>query len=102
MERIALWNAIQVTVTTTATSLKDLITTADWTITVPNDCNYIVLNAEWDVRYSSCWTPTTSIGMKLASWETLIKEWVSPNTIKLIASGSTKVNVELWRVSSLV
>jgi hypothetical protein len=89
-------SAIQVTVTSTATSLKDLLDTANGSaLEFPEEVNAIELNAEGDVRYSTAGTPTISKGMKLNSGETRILRGTTLNQIKMIASSNTLVNVEI-------
>ena len=88
--------ALQVTVTSTATSLKDLLDTANGSpLRVEADVDSIELNAEGAIRYSVSGTPTTAIWQILASaWNKTI-EGVNVANVMMIASGDTLVNVDL-------
>jgi hypothetical protein len=88
-------SVIQITVTDTATSLKDLILAEDSGAEIPAGINAIELNTEGDIRYSTGGTPTTSTGMKLNAEETRILEGIDVHQLKLIASSSTLVNIEI-------
>jgi len=86
----------QITATWTATSVYDLMVTAG--ATVVKDLNWITLNTEWDIRYSTQWDLTTSKWMKLNSWETMTLPWVSLDQLQLIAvSWTVLVNIEVGR-----
>ena len=87
----------QITVTTTATSLKDLIQTADSNITDAQllDINLVELNPEGDIRYLVGSSPTTSKGMALLSGQTRVLEGVNPQDVYLIASDSVLTNIQI-------
>ena len=89
--------ALQVTVTSTATSLADLMDTANSDqLNLPSSVNAIEINTEWNIRYSACGTPTTSVWMQLETNQTRIITGVHPRDLKLIASTNTACNVEVW------
>ncbi len=89
-------NAIQITATTTATTLKDLLDTANSSaLDLAGQINYIELNAEGDIRYAMGGTPTTTKGMKVNSEETRIITGVTLDQILIIAGSNTLINVEI-------
>lgn len=89
-------NAVQITVTTTATTLKNLLDTANGSaLDLSSNVNAIELNAEGTIRYSTAGTPTTSKGMKINTDETRILSGINLTDIRLIASSNTLVNVEV-------
>lgn len=101
MQRIVTWEP-QITVTATATSVYDLLITAWATASIlAADINFIVLNPEAEIRYSSNWTPTAAIGMKIASWGTTTITWVWLKDLKLIRTGASDVlvNIEIGKTS---
>lgn len=96
---IAIYNpwVMQVTGTTTATSLKDLMNTASaWKgdAAFAAWVSYIVLNPEWTIRYTVDWqTPTSSVGMKgIADWNYEIESTLD----KIIIINAQKVNITTW------
>lgn len=89
--------ALQVTVTSTATSLADLMDTANGDqLYLNTDVNAIEICTEGDIRYSGSGTPTASIGMILETKDTRIIRGVHPSQLLLIASGDTLCNVDIW------
>ena len=92
----------QITETSTATGLADLMNTADSGSTAGTDANgnavRVWLNTEGDIRWQSKNTPTTTRGIKLAEDQTVIVNVSDLNELKLIASTDTLVNIILERV----
>lgn len=91
----------QPSATATATSLKNLIQTADSNITDADlaGIEIIELNPEGDIRYLVGAEPTTAKGMALLSGQTRVLEGVHPKDLYLIASATTKVNIQLGYAS---
>ncbi len=93
-------NAIQITVTTTATTLQDLLNTANWSVlNLDTSINAIEIDCQDNIRYSCSWTPTATKWMRVMKDETRIFHWISLDQIKLISAtgSSVLVNVEVWK-----
>lgn len=92
---------MQITVTATATSLKDLIQTADATVADSffNEINYVVLQPlDGNIRYSDIGTPTGTNGSLL--FET-VKEPIEadPRKLKLIRKSTETGNISVQIVT---
>lgn len=96
-KKLANNNSIQVTVTSTATTLQSLIQTVDATQTLEADLDITWLNPESDIRWSVYNTPTTTKGMKLPWSATMVVTWTHPKDIYLIASTNTACNIQIGR-----
>ena len=92
--------ALQVTVTTTATSLRDLLQTADATLTdaMLRHAQYIRLDAEGAVRWGVGGDPTASVGQRLQNNTPEEFYGITPDEMILIASGNTSVNVLIGEI----
>lgn len=89
--------AIQITVTATATSLYDLMVTADAGVaTFLPKASISYINPEGDVRVSTNATPTASTGLKIKA-DTVFKYTGDPKQLIMIASSNTAVNVEVFK-----
>ena len=101
MIRANTW-VVQITVTATATSVKDLLITA-WATIVWSNYDAIDLNAEAAIRYSSNWTPTATTWMQIATSWTVSLRWINIDELLLIRvwGSDVKVNIEIWRAEKL-
>ena len=94
--------ALQIVVTTTATSLKDLLDTANsGALNLRTNLDAVLLNAEdGDIRISASGVPSLTKGLIIAQGQTRIEEGVNFADFFLIASVNTKVNVDIGRSKS--
>ena len=93
--------AAQVSATTTATSLKDLLQTADSSLTdeMLRSISYVRLDAEGAVRWNIGGNPTSSVGQRLQDNTPEEFVGVHPEDIILIVAASTvAVNVLIGEV----
>ena len=91
--------ALQIVVTTTATSLKDLLDTANGgALDLPTNLDAVLLNAETgDIRISASGVPSITKGLIIAQGQTRIEEGINFSDFFLIASVNTNVNVDIGR-----
>lgn len=108
--RIATFNpasALQITVTATATSLKDLIQTADVSFTDAmfkgtNAVDFVELQPVGNISISNESTPTATVGTIIYKATIMPVSGVDARKLKMIRIGTSDIKVNILRIGRIV
>ena len=108
--RIATFNpesALQITVTSTATSIKDLIQTADADFTDAmfkgtNAIDFIEIQPVGNISISNNSTPTATVGTIIYKATIFAIQGIDARKLKMIRIGTSDVKVNILRIGRIV